>query len=85
MSEIEKAISHYQYGIDHDIFGPKTITFARLSIAALREKMQRGEGCEYCTPPDKMAAIEVHNADGGKTSVICGPNYCPMCGRRLEG
>ena len=39
MTTIEQAISHYKYGISHDIFAEPVTTYAQLSIEAL-EKQQ---------------------------------------------
>ena len=67
MTEIDKAIEHYRYGISHDIFSEPVTTYARLAIAALHEKQEREKGCEHCRGWDKR----------------CGANFCPMCGRKL--
>lgn len=67
MTDIDKAIDHYQYGISHDIFSEPVTTYAILAITALREKQEREKGCEHCRGWDKR----------------CGANFCPMCGREL--
>lgn len=48
MTEIDKAIEHYRYGISHDIFSEPVTTYARLAIAALQEQQEREQGCECC-------------------------------------
>lgn len=35
-SEIDKAIAHFQYGIDHDIFSYPVTTYAKLAVKALQ-------------------------------------------------
>lgn len=44
----QKAISHYEHGISHDIFSEPVTTYARLAVEALREKKEREKGCEFC-------------------------------------
>ena len=48
MIEIDMAIEHYRYGINHDIFAEPVTTYARLAIAALQEKQERERGCRHC-------------------------------------
>lgn len=45
MTDIGKAIEHFRYGIDCDIFREPVRTHARLAIAALREQAEREKGC----------------------------------------
>lgn len=73
MTEIEKAIDHYQYGISHDIFSEPVTTYAILAITALREKQARDKGCVWCKENNKV----FH--DGQHFHM-----FCSYCGRRLE-
>lgn len=41
MTEIEKAIEHFNYGITHDIFSEPVTTYSRLAVNALREQSKR--------------------------------------------
>ena len=41
MTETERAIEHFEYGISHDIFSEPVTTYARLAVAALRAQLAR--------------------------------------------
>ena len=62
-----------------------------IAIAALREREQREQGCEFCRteydillPTDMgytwISGNELQNSYGS-----CEIRYCPMCGRKLGG
>lgn len=82
MNELERAIEHFTHGITHDIFKEPVATHARLAVSALREQAEREEGCEYCNgPSNAYVAIQKFPTRG---MIGTAPNFCPMCGRRLE-
>lgn len=41
MTTIKQAISHYKYGISHDIFSEPVISYAELSIEALEKQIPK--------------------------------------------
>ena len=41
MTTTKEAISHYQYGIDYDIFSEPVISYAKLSIEALEKQIPK--------------------------------------------
>lgn len=91
MNDIEKAIEHYQYGIDHDIFNAEVSQHAQLAITALRAQLAREspQPCEYC---NRKRDIEGWFSIKGDTligqdnygcTIYADIDYCPMCGRTL--
>lgn len=61
----------------------------KVAISALQEREERSKGCRYCScgadmKNDEDMEMDLFNyAEGMDFSVY--PNYCPMCGRPLEG
>ncbi len=49
---VEQAISHFWYGVSHDIFSEPVTTYAKLAIEALKKengaRAQELDGCKYC-------------------------------------
>lgn len=51
---VKQAISHFWYGVSHDIFSEPVTTYAKLAIEALEKEkdsgvtMQELDGCKYC-------------------------------------
>ena len=43
MTDIERAIEHFEYGITHDIFSEPVTTYAKLAVEAMRGKMDAEE------------------------------------------
>lgn len=90
MSEIERAIEHYEYGISHDIFSEPVTTYARLAVEALRAQAEREKGCEICN-----GKLPCDNGCDGFCDICDIPdvwktihktgqyNFCPICGRKL--
>ena len=85
MTNIEQAISHYKYGISHDIFAEPVTTYARLSIEALEKQI-----------PQKVTLWEAPNYHAKnypcpRCKEMLGFNinkkwihYCPNCGQALD-
>jgi len=55
MTETERAIEHFEYGISHDIFSEPVTTYAKLAVVALRDQVVRknlkemtGASCRDC-------------------------------------
>lgn len=70
----ERAISHYKYGISHDIFAEPVTTYAKLSIEALEKRL-----------PQKPILV-----DGRHKCPSCYANdrsldyFCDKCGQALD-
>ena len=45
---VEKAISHFWYGISHDIFSEPVTTYAKLAIEALEKETESGVTVQEC-------------------------------------
>lgn len=87
MTTIEQAISHYKYGISHDIFAEPVTTYAQLSIEALEKRIPQkpdlyGDGywngelvydMGSCPACCQSYEIEYHT-----------PQYCENCGQALD-
>ena len=79
---IRQAISHYHYGVSHDIFHEPVTSYANLAIEALEKQIPQkvinmgyfyGYAC-HCPACNKM----VTNSSGIKGS------YCYHCGQALD-
>ncbi len=89
MNEIEKSIKAFEISLENPLAEHmRTPAYAVIepafltALAALREQAEREKGCEYCNgPSNAYVAIQKYPTRGmiGTT-----PNFCPMCGRRLE-
>lgn len=94
MTEIEKAIAAFEAveaDEDKHIFTFKTRRFyavagtaCKEALAALREKQERGKGCEFCKKEldDYPYIYACGNCDSSGT--VYTPAFCPMCGRPLS-
>mgnify|MGYP001352512549 CR=1 FL=1 len=72
---IEEAISHYKYGISHDIFSHPVTTYAQMAVEALekqipKEPIYKENGNIEC-PSCNCEALRYHN-------------YCWNCGQALK-
>ena len=89
MKNIEQAISHYKYGISHDIFKEPVTTYARLSIEALEKQIPKKPIHIHEVYPkhdwirDEDGEIDMwvmdvgfHNGPGCKR---CGASFCEHC------
>ena len=79
---IKQAISHYEYGISHDIFSEPVTSYAKLAVDALNKQMPKsvinkgylyGHAC-YCPICNSLVSGRSIN----KT------NYCYECGQALD-
>lgn len=94
ITEIKKAIAEierqYKIGVDYGNCKDHTAIClldeqAELALAALYEKQEREKGCELCNSvPDSIYRRDWTIAVKDEDKVV-DINYCPMCGRRLEG
>ena len=74
MNKYEAAISHYKYGISHDIFKEPITTYAQLAVKALEKRL-----------PQKPIFV-----DGRYKCPSCHGNdrlldyFCDKCGQALD-
>ncbi len=83
--KIEEAISHYKYGISHDIFQSPVTEYAQMAVEALEKQIPK---------PPKNKVHEKYKALGKNYYCSCGvmfvdferhgTNYCGNCGQRLK-
>lgn len=80
----EKAIHHFQYGVDCDIFQEPVRMYAILAVAALekqiRKKVELTDDCCIC-PRCRFDMMGVYDFTDSDTK---DPTYCPNCGQALE-
>ena len=87
MNEIEQAIENLEYFIGGDCCDNQMdfLEEIELALAALREKQEREDGCEYCQSENGQGTDIWH---GNQLSVGYGVyraiKFCPMCGKSLE-
>ena len=78
MNEIEYAITNFEEFLEADIGqGDLHMCSAEIALAALREKVERDKGCEYCDDNFKFWQAQI-------SGELPNVRFCPMCGRRLE-
>ena len=95
---VKQAISHFWYGVSHDIFSEPVTTYAKLAIEALEKEKESGvtvqelDSCDFCKKFDFAGARAEVNKYGAYISLaICNTKFpdderfkfCPVCGRRL--
>lgn len=101
MNEIEKAILYWEQfkqeaidmianGKDRGCELKKQIPMCEIALAALREKMERQKGCEYCTDLSRYkgfgyAEFFHQTAPDEVYETGIEVKFCPNCGRILEG
>lgn len=88
--DIQKAISHYKYGISHDIFSEPVISYAKLAVEALEKHIPKQIICEGNDESDWVhcpCCDEILGVNEGVWTAFCENNweslYCPKCGQSL--
>lgn len=51
---VKQAISHFWYGVSHDIFSEPVTTYAKLAIEALEKEKENGVTVQECALGDKI-------------------------------
>jgi DNA-directed RNA polymerase subunit RPC12/RpoP len=91
---VKQAISHFWYGISHDIFSEPVTTYAMLAIEALEKEKENGVTVQECGHwkiiiddcDCEMMCCSVCGSefyDGDNDTVDCLHNYCPHCGAKM--
>jgi DNA-directed RNA polymerase subunit RPC12/RpoP len=91
---VKQAISHFWYGISHDIFSEPVVTYAKLAIEALEREKESGatvQGCghwkiimdDYDCEMMRCSVCGSEFYDGDNDTVDCLHNYCPHCGSKM--
>ena len=71
---VKQAISHFSYGVSHDMFSEPVATYAKLAAEALETRIPKKPYWEY----------------GGWHCKSCGLNvlsdeyFCPVCGQAID-
>ena len=80
---VRQAISHFSYGILHDIFSKPVITYAKLAVEALEKQvskkplhMHKSYYCPVCKEDGWMLWDDAVPNDMD--------NYCGMCGQAID-
>jgi hypothetical protein len=87
MNEIEYAITNFEEFLEADIGqGDLHMCSAETALSALREKLERENGCEYCKvlTPDCCGGFFLPSIDPDCEADMVTITHCPMCGKRLE-
>lgn len=74
---VEQAISHFWYGVSHDIFSEPVTTYAKLAIDALEKQIPKKP---YDTVHCPLCKIEVELQPIDAEEVT----YCLHCGQAID-
>ena len=74
---VEQAISHFSYGVSHDIFSEPVTTYAKLAIDALEKQIPKKP---YDTVHCPLCKIEVELQPIDAEEVT----YCLHCGQAID-
>ena len=80
---VKQAISHFSYGVSHDIFSEPVTTYAKLAIEALEKQipkkplhMHKNYYCPICKEDGWMLWDDAIPNDMDK--------YCGICGQAID-
>ena len=74
---VKQAISHFEYGVSHDIFSEPVTTYAKLAIEALEKEkescvtVQALDGCKYCEEYEDLPEHFVSDKPVGRVFDTC--------------
>ena len=72
---IKQAISHFSYGVSHDIFSEPVTTYAKLAIEAIKKQAAKKPYWE---------TYEGWHCMSCGVGVYSYEHFCPMCGRAID-
>lgn len=74
---VKQAISHFSYGVSHDIFSEPVTTYAKLAIEALEKQIPKKPydivGCPLCKIEVELLPIDIEQV-----------TYCLHCGQAID-
>ena len=72
---VKQAISHFWYGVSHDIFNEPVTTYAKLAIDALEKEngvtVQELDGCKYCKEYEDLPEHFIDGKPVGRVFDTC--------------
>ena len=72
---VKQAISHFWYGVSHDIFSEPVKTYAKLAIEALKKengvRAQELDGCKYCKEYEDLPEHFIDGKPVGRVFDTC--------------
>lgn len=72
---VKQAISHFWYGVSHDIFNEPVTTYAKLAIDALEKESgvtaQDLDGCKYCKEYEDLPEHFIDGKPVGRVFDTC--------------
>ena len=72
---IKQAISHFSYGVSHDIFSESVATYAKLAVEALERQAPKKPYWEtYAGWHCKSCGVGVFSNE----------SFCPFCGQAID-
>ena len=74
---VKQAISHFSYGVSHDIFSEPVTTYAKLAIEALEKQIPKFPydtvSCPLCKIEVELQPIDIEQV-----------TYCLHCGQAID-
>ena len=88
--KIEDAISHFKYGISHDIFNEPVTSYAKMAVNALEKQIPQKAVCEGDDESDYVYCPCCHKCIGSNEMVWedfyyreWNPIHCEECGQAI--
>ena len=71
---VKQAISHFSYGVSHDMFSEPVTTYAKLAVEALEQQVSKKPYWEYGGWHCKSCGLDVFR----------GEYFCSLCGQAID-
>ena len=78
---VRQAISHFSYGVSHDIFSEPVTTYAKLAIEALEKQIPKKLIEKFQVPYDPLECGLCHSCNEGVNSDM---DFCSVCGQAID-
>ena len=72
---VKQAISHFSYGVSHDIFSESVATYAKLAVEALERQAPKKPYWE---------TYEGWHCKSCGVGVFSNESFCPFCGQAID-